>query len=91
MNNNNPVENYLKELEDHFHDKALFFYDKLGGDIIAVVLKPSSFVLKPFKLAHSSYTLPIEKRAIHLLPNIFEILSEFYELGHGLVESITFQ
>jgi len=40
----NPVKLYLKELQERFGDKALFFYDSLGGSLIGIVWKPTSFL-----------------------------------------------
>uniref|UniRef100_A0A8C3CHV7 Nucleolar protein 6 n=1 Tax=Cairina moschata TaxID=8855 RepID=A0A8C3CHV7_CAIMO len=44
-----PVQCYLQELRDAFSDLALFFYDKHGGEVIAVLWKPLSFQPQPFK------------------------------------------
>jgi hypothetical protein len=76
----------------------------LGGDVVAVVWKPNAFVPKPFKLANANLSIPIgqvngkfdrfniEKgKATIVVPNIFEILSDFSLLGEGLVEAVKVQ
>lgn len=37
--------------QDAFSDLALFFYDKHGGEVIAVLWKPLSFQPQPFKVS----------------------------------------
>lgn len=41
----------LFSTQDAFDDLALFFYDKHGGEVIAVLWKPSSFQPQPFKVS----------------------------------------
>lgn len=41
----------LFSTQDAFSDLALFFYDKHGGEVIAVLWKPLSFQPQPFKVS----------------------------------------
>lgn len=41
----------LFSIQDAFSDLALFFYDKHGGEVIAVLWKPLSFQPQPFKVS----------------------------------------
>lgn len=41
----------LLSTQDAFDDLALFFYDKHGGEVIAVLWKPLSFQPQPFKVS----------------------------------------
>ncbi|EDV20361.1 uncharacterized protein TRIADDRAFT_32058, partial [Trichoplax adhaerens] len=77
--NFDPVEYYLKELEDAFGDIALFFYNKYGGDFIAVVWKPDAFKLQSFKGS---------SKKLLMCPDKESILQDFRLLGDNLVSSI---
>ncbi|KAL8581118.1 hypothetical protein ACOMHN_033566 [Nucella lapillus] len=47
----NPVEMFLGDLEDIYGDFALFFHDRYGGDIIAVLFKPHAKQPQKFEAA----------------------------------------
>lgn len=42
---------FLFSPQEAFSDLALFFYDKHGGEVIAVLWKPLSFQPQPFKVS----------------------------------------
>ncbi|XP_010184063.1 PREDICTED: nucleolar protein 6-like [Mesitornis unicolor] len=84
-----PAQCYLQELRDAFSDLALFFYDKHGGEVIAVLWKPLSFQPQPFKVSNMKgrmvTTLNNEPVCV---PNVEAILEDFKVLGEGLVKSV---
>ncbi|KAL1469435.1 hypothetical protein MTO96_025044 [Rhipicephalus appendiculatus] len=74
------VSYYVRALEDAYGELALFFYDRYGGDIVAVLWKPNAFV------SHiGGYML---KGKDMMVPNVEAILEDFSILGKGLVESV---
>lgn len=92
--NFDPVASYIKELKEAFSDIALFFHDVYGGNFIAVVWKPQSFVPTPFKVRQVQYKMPLvnpqpnHKVQSWIVPNISAILEDFQTLGEGLVKKI---
>uniref|UniRef100_A0A131YG99 Nucleolar protein 6 n=1 Tax=Rhipicephalus appendiculatus TaxID=34631 RepID=A0A131YG99_RHIAP len=80
------VSYYVRALEDAYGELALFFYDRYGGDIVAVLWKPNAFVPQPLKVSHiGGYML---KGKDMMVPNVEAILEDFSILGKGLVESV---
>ncbi|KAK5647315.1 hypothetical protein RI129_002207 [Pyrocoelia pectoralis] len=80
-----PVENYVKELRDHYGNLALFFYNPHGGNVIGVLWKPTIFESKQFKISN------IDGRKVdqnNLVLNTEAVIEDFSILGNGLVESI---
>ncbi|NXI45898.1 NOL6 protein, partial [Galbula dea] len=75
--------------QDAFSELALFFYDKHGGEVIAVLWKPFSFQPQPFKVSSMKgrmvTTLNSEPVCV---PNVEAILEDFEVLGEGLVKSV---
>ncbi|XP_010209763.1 PREDICTED: nucleolar protein 6-like [Tinamus guttatus] len=84
-----PVQCYLQELRDAFSDLALFFYDKHGGEVIAVLWKPVSFQPQPFKVSTmKGRMMTTLNNELVCLPNVEAILEDFEVLGEGLVKSV---
>ncbi|GAB0202884.1 nucleolar protein 6 [Grus japonensis] len=84
-----PVQCYLQELRDAFSDLALFFYDKHGGEVIAVLWKPLSFQPQPFKVSSMKGRMVTTlKNELVCVPNVEAILEDFEVLGEGLVKSV---
>ncbi|KFW72430.1 Nucleolar protein 6, partial [Pygoscelis adeliae] len=84
-----PVQCYLQELRDAFSDLALFFYDKHGGEVIAVLWKPLSFQPQPFKVSSMKGRMVTTlNNELVCIPNVEAILEDFEVLGEGLVKSI---
>lgn len=54
-----PVQCYLRELKKHYGGHALFFYDKLGGDVIGVVWNPDAIAPCSFKAVYSQDAAPV--------------------------------
>lgn len=98
----NPVKKFVKELKSRYGHSALIYYNKFGGNMIALVWRPSAWLPKPFnaKSAQNAILLPQplhkeeeeEEEVISgmVIPNIFEILADIRSLGSGLVEDILF-
>ena len=96
----NPIKKFINELQIRYNDKALFFYDGIGGDVIGVVWKPNAFIPRPFTVADSIGSLPAsqsqvkssmstKKNKLHTLPNVDQIVHEFKIIGQGLVSDVT--
>ncbi|XP_061224989.1 nucleolar protein 6 [Neopsephotus bourkii] len=84
-----PVQCYLRELRDAFSDLALFFYDKHGGEVIAVLWKPLSFQPQPFKVSNMKGRMVTTLNdKLVCVPNVEAILEDFEVLGEGLVKSV---
>eukprot|EP01119_Soliformovum_irregulare_P012830 TRINITY_DN3350_c0_g1_i1.p1 TRINITY_DN3350_c0_g1~~TRINITY_DN3350_c0_g1_i1.p1 ORF type:complete len:1133 (-),score=396.10 TRINITY_DN3350_c0_g1_i1:57-3455(-) len=84
------VVEYVKELKARFGDKAMFFYDALGGKTIGVVWKPSTFAEVPFKLATSAYTKPVrmQGKSMIVTGNLEEMIADMQFVGGELVRSV---
>ncbi|XP_072215381.1 nucleolar protein 6 [Excalfactoria chinensis] len=84
-----PVQCYLQDLREAFSDLALFFYDKHGGEVIAVLWKPSSFQPQPFKVSNmKGHTVTTLNNELVCVPNVEAILEDFEVLGEGLVKRV---
>ncbi|XP_039947003.1 nucleolar protein 6 [Hirundo rustica] len=84
-----PVQLYLQELRDAFDDLALFFYDKHGGEVIAVLWKPLSFQPQPFKVSSmKGRKVTTLNNELVCVPNVEAILEDFEILGEGLVKNV---
>uniref|UniRef100_A0A8C3LNS6 Nucleolar protein 6 n=1 Tax=Chrysolophus pictus TaxID=9089 RepID=A0A8C3LNS6_CHRPC len=84
-----PVQCYLQDLREAFSDLALFFYDKHGGEVIAVLWKPLSFQPQPFKVSNmKGRTVTTLNNELVCVPNIEAILEDFEVLGEGLVKRV---
>ena len=83
--------NLTRTWQETFGDLAMFFYDQLGGDIVAVVWKPAAFLPCPFRVTEVHNRIPIEVSQldkVQTVPNIVSILADCQSLGKGLVERI---
>jgi U3 small nucleolar RNA-associated protein 22 len=56
-----PVTHLVHCLRSKFGDKAVFFFNELSPDIIAVLWRPDTFRSGPLSALHSEYKRPIEK------------------------------
>jgi len=89
----NPVELYIRDLRATFSSLAHFFYDSLGGTVIAVSWKIDMGVSQKFAPSRSSYTMPAEdegtqKKIKMVNYNLPEIFAHMRRLGDGLVQTI---
>nr|XP_030113545.1 nucleolar protein 6 isoform X1 [Taeniopygia guttata] len=84
-----PVQLYLHELRNAFDDLALFFYDKHGGEVIAVLWKPLGFQPQHFKVSSMrGRKVTTLNNELVCVPNVEAILEDFEILGEGLVKSV---
>ncbi|NXU75922.1 NOL6 protein, partial [Oreotrochilus melanogaster] len=75
--------------DGHSFDLALFFYDKHGGEVIAVLWKPLSFQPQPFKVSSMKGRMVTTlNNELVCIPNVEAILEDFEILGEGLVKSV---
>lgn len=56
-----PATHLVQSLRSKFGDKAVFFFNELSPDIIAVLWRPDTFRSGPLSTLHSEYKRPIEK------------------------------
>ncbi|ORY37100.1 Nrap protein [Rhizoclosmatium globosum] len=90
----NPVQNYIHDLQHAFGDTMSFFYDVNGGSQIGVLLNKKLVVpLQPFKvnLQYSFKFVPEEedKKKAMVVPDYAAIGAEIERLGLGLVTSVS--
>lgn len=85
----NPVQLYLRELRENYGEYVLFFHDSYGGDVIAVLIKPTALEPRDFKVSN------VNCRKLNadgkLVLNVSAMLEDFYIIGKGLVKSIDIQ
>uniref|UniRef100_A0A0A9W1N5 Nucleolar protein 6 n=3 Tax=Lygus hesperus TaxID=30085 RepID=A0A0A9W1N5_LYGHE len=87
--NFDPVELYLKDLEAHYSDKAIFFYDQYGGSEIGVLLKPQFLAEVPFKVSSfEGRKLLTEATELKMKPDIDALIEGFKIMGSGIVEDV---
>ncbi|KFM82766.1 Nucleolar protein 6, partial [Stegodyphus mimosarum] len=85
-----PVQKYLEELRQNFHEFAHFLYDRYGGDFIAVVWKKSAFTPRNFTVSHVN-NRTVHQDGVSIVPDVETILEDFRLLGSGLVKEIVKQ
>ncbi|NXV02226.1 NOL6 protein, partial [Cettia cetti] len=79
----------LFSTQDAFDDLALFFYDKHGGEVIAVLWKPLNFKPQPFKVSSmKGRKVTTLNNELVCVPNVEAILEDFEILGEGLVKNV---
>ncbi len=87
-----PVDQYLKELRAAFSDKARFFYDHYGGQLIGVMWIDKAWgAPTEFKVSHvngCSLVDPAGGAEKRLAPNLEAICQDFLIMGKGLVSSV---
>ena len=82
-----PVVPYLQDLQVAFGDIAMFFYDRYGGDKIALVWRPGTTNSQPFKVNLMYNAMPNESDGISA--NKDAMLAEMQRLGQDLVLGFT--
>lgn len=87
-----PVLKYLEELRSAYGEFALFFHDIYGGDVIAVLWKPSVHEEREFQLTNANALKPVtvggeQKYKVNLeaLVEDFRILGAGLEIGRAHV------
>ncbi|MEW5318311.1 MAG: hypothetical protein WDW38_009541 [Sanguina aurantia] len=87
-----PVARMTACLEERYGHLATFCFDALGGSVIGVKWEASAFLLSGSRVAtlHTSLrcglTTTDESTAGKMVPNVIQILSEWQEMGLGLVQ-----
>lgn len=79
------VEIFIKELREAFDDVALFFYNPVCANKIAVLWKPSIKESRNFATSHVNMCRLINER---LYVNVDAIMNDFQIIGKGIIESI---
>ncbi|ESO86693.1 hypothetical protein LOTGIDRAFT_220490 [Lottia gigantea] len=84
-----PVVKYVKELEEIYADRALFFYDQYGGTCIGVLWKPRLFQKRDFKVPNLLMSKPSTRGSEIVLEfNLQAVLEDFKVLGTNLVDKV---
>ncbi|WKX95456.1 hypothetical protein Q1695_012147 [Nippostrongylus brasiliensis] len=85
--NLDPVEELVFALNSHFHQVALFFWNRYGGDRIGIKWKPHELEV-PSKISRCSLHCAPSSAAGCLRLNKEEILEGIRILGRGIVKDI---
>ncbi|XP_068121202.1 nucleolar protein 6 [Hyperolius riggenbachi] len=84
-----PTQLYLQDLRASYGEFALFFYDKHGGDMIAVLWNPTSFTPQSVKATNIKGRMADKgSNNVLLVPDVTAIVEGFKVLGEGLVERV---
>jgi U3 small nucleolar RNA-associated protein 22 len=90
-----PAQLYLRDLRSAYGDAALFFYDKLGGDVIGVVWNPDALAPCAFKAQYARDAAPVTLPKVgkvwdkQIALNVSAVVEGFRTIGQGLVKSIS--
>ena len=70
----------VKELRKKFGHFALFFYNNLSPDVVAVLWRPTRFVGQPFSIMNSEFARPVDdgnwKSDSMVLDNMKDLMRE---------------
>jgi hypothetical protein len=55
-----PVDEAIGILRSHFGKYAVFFYNELCPDVIAMLWRPTTFHRQPFSAMHAEFSTPVE-------------------------------
>jgi len=86
-----PVEHLVACLRQKFGSYAVFFYNNLAPDVIAMLWRPSTFVTQPFSAMNSNYKRPVmdEWQSDSLVvTNPDDIMREIHHLSRNVVVDI---
>nr|XP_034833632.1 nucleolar protein 6 [Maniola hyperantus] len=84
-----PVDRYLEELKSAYDDFAVFFHDRYGGDVIAVLWKPDIQELRDLQILNANALKPVSINGeTKYKVNIEAIVEDFRILGAGLVRDV---
>ena len=73
-----PVCRFVHELKGTYGELALFLFDELGGEVVAVVWKPTAFLPSRFKVSSASSTIPLTS---DFSPEVFSALDTLAQGG----------
>jgi U3 small nucleolar RNA-associated protein 22 len=79
------VANLLGELREAFNDVAMFFYNPISGNKIAVLWKPSIRECKKFAAANVNMCKLVNGK-LHV--NVNAILNDIQIIGKGIIDSV---
>ncbi|KAI8343288.1 Nrap protein [Chlamydoabsidia padenii] len=95
------VTELVQEIEKAYGDLVMVFYDKYGGDQIALVWNPLEVTPRPWKVSAGYNTLPVDMSKSGFLkpvkgnpvsklasPNLNAIMAEIERLGEGYIDHI---
>ena len=75
-----PVERMVQELRRKFGPLALFFYNDLTPEVVAVLWRPTCFIAQPFGAMNSEFARPVDddnwKTDSMVLDNMKDLLRE---------------
>ncbi|XP_045776037.1 nucleolar protein 6 isoform X2 [Maniola jurtina] len=84
-----PVDRYLEELKSAYGDFAVFFHDRYGGDVIAVLWKPDIQELRDLQISNANALKPVSVNGeTKYKVNTEAIVEDFRILGAGLVREL---
>lgn len=79
------VQSFLNEIREAFDDFALFFYNPIGGNTIAILWKPSANETREFAVSHVS-GCKLENARLRV--DIESLIHDIEIIGKGLIRSI---
>ncbi|EGT38748.1 hypothetical protein CAEBREN_05768 [Caenorhabditis brenneri] len=80
-----PVDELVYQLNNNFHQVAMFFYNKYGGHHIGVMFKPTEEEV-PAKISRCSLHKSVSDSSLRL--NRAEILEDVQIMGRGIVSDV---
>ena len=86
-----PVNHLVDTLRLKFGDKAVFFYNELTPEIIAVLWRPDAFKAQPLSALHSEYRRPIQdswQNDSLVLTNADDIMEEMKHVSQVIVMEV---
>uniref|UniRef100_A0A8R1I488 Nucleolar protein 6 n=1 Tax=Caenorhabditis japonica TaxID=281687 RepID=A0A8R1I488_CAEJA len=83
-----PIDELIYQLNNNFHQVAMFFYNKYGGHKIGVMFKPQEAEV-PAKISRCTFHKSVSESTLRL--NKLEILENIQILGDGVVSSVNLQ
>ena len=92
-----PVAALVAALEGAYGSLALFFYDGLGGRVIAIKWKPAAFLPSSLRAPTAQHRMLVRQSgaatddaeaATWAMPNVADALAGMVQLGGGLIKSV---
>jgi hypothetical protein len=87
-----PERDYVDALRQRFADVALFF--EFDNQTVGVKFRPHAFVPQPLRITSAICSMPAETdengHVTHVLPNMFEFITDIRSIGKGLAERVDF-
>jgi len=83
-----PVEELVANLRSKFGTMAVFFYNELSPNVIAMLWRPNTFQAQAFSVANTEYKRPAGKQVIHdslMVTNPDDVLREVEHIAKDIV------